>query len=69
MKMEKMTFENAIKRLEEISTLLGEGAALEKSIELYEEATKLIAFCNAALNEAQCKITKLSDVGEVNDNE
>ncbi len=67
--MNKMTFEDAMKRLEEISALLGEGAALEKSIELYEEATKLIAFCNSALNEAQCKIARLSDIGEVNGDE
>ncbi len=63
--MDKITFEDAIKRLEEISALLGEGAALEKSIELYEEATGLIAFCTQALNNAQLKIQKLSETGEV----
>ncbi len=67
--MGKITFEDAIKRLEEISALLSEGAALEKSIELYEEATKLIAFCTSALNDAQTKIVKLSEAGEGKANE
>ena len=62
--MDKLTFEEAIKRLEEISAQMSEGAALEKSIELYEEATKLTAFCTSALNEAQLKITKLSEIDE-----
>ncbi len=63
--MDKITFEDAIKRLEEISALLGDGAALEKSIELYAEATELISFCTQALNNAQLKIQKLSETGEV----
>ncbi len=67
--MDKMTFEDAIKRLEEISGLLNEGVALEKSIELYEEATRLIAFCTSALNNAQLKITRLSETEEGNINE
>ncbi len=67
--MDKITFEDAIKRLEEISAQLSEGAALEKSIELYEEATKLISFCTSALNEAQTKITKLSEISEGDGNE
>ncbi len=62
--MEKMTFEKAIKRLEEIAALLNEGAALEKSVELYEEATKLISFCTTALNDAQSKIIKLTELNQ-----
>lgn len=62
--MDNLTFEDAIKRLEEISAQLSEGEALEKSIELYEEATKLISFCTGALNNAQLKIEKLSDKGD-----
>lgn len=67
--MENKTFEDALKRLEEISALLSEGTALEKSIELYEEATLLISFCTSALNEAQLKIEKLSDIGEAGTND
>lgn len=67
--MDKLTFEDAIKRLEEISAQLSEGAALEKSIELYEEATKLIAFCTSSLNVAQNKITRLSEISEGGINE
>ncbi len=62
--MDKITFEEAIKRLEEISAQLNDGAALEKSVELYEEATGLIAFCTSALNNARMKITNLTQAGE-----
>ncbi|MBN2364872.1 MAG: exodeoxyribonuclease VII small subunit [Calditrichaeota bacterium] len=55
------SFEQAMKRLEEISHKLESGdIALDESIKLYEEGIKLIEFCQSKLNEAEKKIQKLS---------
>lgn len=54
-------FEQAMKRLEEISQILEKGEiSLEESIKLYQEGTKLIEFCQNKLDEAQKIIQKLS---------
>ncbi len=54
------SFETAYKRLEEILEHLNIGeVALEKSLELYEEADKLITICNEKLNSAEQKIQTL----------
>jgi exodeoxyribonuclease VII small subunit len=56
----KMNLEEAMNRLEEIANLLEIGdTSLEKSIQLYEEGTQLIEFCNSKLKEAEQKILKL----------
>ena len=48
--MEEMTFEQAMKRLEEIVTQLEAGEApLDKSMSLFEEGTKLSAFLSKTL--------------------
>ena len=61
--MEEMTFEQAMKRLEEIVTQLEAGEApLDKSMALFEEGTKLTAYCSRLLKEAEQKIVKLTDV-------
>lgn len=61
----KMTYEQAMKRLEEIVTLLDDGSLpLEDSIKLFEEGTKLSAFCNKCLEKATLKITELSQKQE-----
>lgn len=62
MKMEnKMTFEEALERLEEIAGQLEQGSVpLDESLKLYEEGSKLAAICNTALKNAQQKITELS---------
>jgi len=58
---QKQTFEQALERLEEISSRLESGeVSLEESIKMYEEGMKLIEFCNSKLNEALKKIQKLS---------
>lgn len=58
---QKQTFEQALKRLEEITrNLEGGDTPLDKSLKMYEEGMKLIEFCNSKLNEAQKKIQKLS---------
>lgn len=54
-------FEQAMKRLEEISQTLESGdISLENSIKLYQEGTKLIEFCQGKLDEAQKMVQKLS---------
>mgnify|MGYP004502365665 FL=1 len=57
----KKTYEEAIARLEEITGQLEKGGIpLEKSLKLFEEGTKLSAYCYKILNEAQQKVTELS---------
>lgn len=58
----KMTYEQAMKRLEEIVEKLDDGSLpLEESIKLFEESTKLAAFCNDTLEKAKLKVTELSE--------
>ena len=57
---EKLTFEAAMSRLDEISAALGQGnVALDDAVELYAEAAKLIALCNKKLSAAQTKLEKV----------
>lgn len=59
--VEEKTFEEKIKRLEEIVRMLeGGDAELEKSLELFEEGTKLVKECSKTLDDAQQKITTLT---------
>ncbi|HJB69217.1 MAG TPA: exodeoxyribonuclease VII small subunit [Candidatus Flavonifractor avistercoris] len=56
----KMTFEQAMARLEEIVKLLEQGEApLEDALSLFEEGTKLMKKCSAQLDRAEQKVTKL----------
>ncbi len=57
----ELSFENAMKRLEEIVGALEKSeTSLDESIKLFEEGTKLTAFCSKTLDEAQQKITLLT---------
>lgn len=57
------TFEKAMARLEQIVTLLEGGrCTLDESLTLFEEGTKLTAYCSKALKTAEQKIVKLSAV-------
>ncbi len=59
------TFETAMKRLEEIVAVLeGGNCTLDESLKLFEEGTKLTAFCNDSLKAAEQKITQLTSVEE-----
>lgn len=65
---EKMTFEQAMARLDEISMSLSQGSvALDDAVELYAEAAKLIALCNKKLSTAQTKLEKV--MGSMNEGE
>lgn len=55
-----MSFEEAMKRLEEISNKLENGqATLDESLALYEEGIALVRHCNEKLNYAEQKIRML----------
>lgn len=59
---EKMTFEQAIERMEEIISRLSDGnLGIDESVSLYEEGIKLAAFCDEKIKEAQRKITLLQE--------
>lgn len=58
--MEKMTFEMAASRLDEIVDKLQNGnLSLEEMIKLYEEGTALASKCAKALEKAQIRISEL----------
>ena len=57
---EKLTFEAAMLRLDEISRQLSQGnVSLDDAVELYAEAAKLINLCNKKLTTAQTKLEKV----------
>lgn len=58
---EKITFEQAMTRLEQIVATLENGrCTLDESMHLFEEGAKLTAFCQKALKSAEQKIIKLT---------
>ena len=58
---EKLTFEESLKRLEEIVHALESGeTSLEQSIRLFEEGVKLSGHCNQLLETAEQKVTVLT---------
>lgn len=58
---EKLTFEESLKRLEEIVRTLESGdTPLEESIKLFEEGVKLSGYCNTLLETAEQKVTVLT---------
>lgn len=59
-KEETKSFEENMKRLEEIVSALERGdAALADSLALFEEGTKLIAACTKQLDQAEQQVVKL----------
>ena len=65
---DKLTFEAATTRLEEIVKLLEKGnSSLDESLKLYEEGISLVRFCNTELDNAENKIKILAkgDNGEL----
>ena len=60
----KMTFEAAIIRLEEIVRAMENGScALDQSLSLFEEGVKLVKFCNAELDNAEKRVKILQSNG------
>lgn len=63
----KKTYEEAQGKLEEIITQLERGnLPLEESLKLFEEGTALTSYCYKILNNAQQKVTELTqkDISE-----
>lgn len=72
MKMEKLTFEEAIENLEKIVSELETGKlSLDDSVKKFEDGMKLSKYCNETLNKAEKEITILleKDNGEVEEKE
>ena len=64
-KKAKVSFENNIRRLEQIVAGLEEGdVELDKSLKLYEEGAKLIEACRKQLTEAETRIEKIRPKGD-----
>ena len=58
--MENMSFEQSLKRLEEIVAALEKGdVSLNDSMTMFEEGTALIKKCSGMLEEAEQKVVKL----------
>ncbi|MEM7722991.1 MAG: exodeoxyribonuclease VII small subunit [Pseudomonadota bacterium] len=59
--IDAMSFEEAIKELEQVVTALDRGdVALEDSIKLYERGAALKARCEAKLKEAEEKVAQIT---------
>lgn len=57
----KLSFEQAMGRLEEIVTSMERGEApLEESLALFAEGTKLLKQCTTLLDKAEQQVTKLT---------
>lgn len=58
---EKLSFEQSMRRLEEIAQKLESGqTGLDEAMELYAQAAKQIAFCQKKLSAAQIKMEKIN---------
>lgn len=60
--MAKASYEDSIKRIEKIvATLEGGSLPLDEALKLFEEGTKLVSYCNKSLDEAEQRITELTE--------
>ena len=67
-KIEEMSFEDAIKKLERIATELEkENTDLDATLKLYEDGIKLLRYCNKTLEDAErrVKLISVSEDGEL----
>tara|TARA_B100000579_G_C22003195_1_gene476194 strand:- start:93 stop:341 length:249 start_codon:yes stop_codon:yes gene_type:complete len=61
----KLSFEEALEKLEEIVRDLESGnVSLDDSVRYYEEGSKLMKFCEKKLTEARMKVEKVSGINE-----
>lgn len=66
--MENMTFEQAMKRLEEIVKLLEDNTtSLDNSVELFQEGIQLSKYCSDKLISVEDKVSKILINGELKD--
>ena len=67
-KMEKMTYEQAILRLEEIvNSLENNEIPLEDSIALFQEGVTLCQYCDNKLKNIQEKVAQIYEDGQLKD--
>jgi len=66
--MQEIKFEEAVKRLEEITETLESGVvSLEESLKLFEEGAKIAEYCHSILDGAEKRMQILSkDKGNFN---
>ena len=58
--MENLTYEQAVKKLEELVLKLEKGEmSLDDTVACYDEATKLSGYCEAMLNNVKLRIEEL----------
>ncbi len=58
MEEKKLSFEEALERLEQIVRKLDSGSAkLEETLSLYEESNVLVKYCSELLDQAEQKVT------------
>lgn len=61
MSEKSIDFEQSLTRLDEIVRQMERGEVpLEESLKLFEEGTKLVAFCTKLLDEAEMKVVRLT---------
>ena len=66
--MKKMTFEQAIKRLEEIVDLLENNeTSLDDSVELFQDGVQLSHYCSKKLGHVENKVSKILIDGQLED--
>lgn len=66
--MDKMTFEQAMARLEEIiKSLESDQTSLENSVELFQEGITLTKFCSSKLENIENKVSKIVIDGKLED--
>ena len=69
-KIEEMKFEDALKRVEEINTILSKGeCGLDEALELFSEGTKLAELCSDRIKTAKQKIQMVAEVDDDEDDE
>lgn len=60
MELSKLTFEESMKRLEQIVRTMERGEiSLEESLNLFQEGTRLVQNCGKQLDEAQMQVKKV----------
>lgn len=65
-KKSELTFEKALVRMDEISSLLSSGKAdMDQALELFKEGLDLAAFCDKKLKDAEQQIKIVTADGEV----
>ena len=65
--LEKMTFEDAMKELENLVDSLDKGdVSLDEAIAAYDRGSQLKDHCQKKLNEAKMKVETIQSSGEIN---